>query len=110
MITLTDLKKSAEAVIGDPAERSNLPVWEWLKRSKMMSIAFPAGGSLYYTEDLERGAGTAYTPTRPGITLEDKRFCVGPDTSLPLWYGRRSQFDLDRGPCRPLPAFFILLP
>lgn len=52
--------------------------------SKMMSIAFPAGRSLYYTEDLEKVAG------RPGITLEDERFCVGPDTRLPLWYGRRS--------------------
>lgn len=71
--------------------------------SKMMSIAFPAGGSLYYTEDLENVPGSASWPT---ITLEDKRFCVGPDTSLRLWYGRRSQLDLDRGPCRPLPAFF----
>ncbi|KAH7931315.1 hypothetical protein BV22DRAFT_1124241 [Leucogyrophana mollusca] len=44
--------------------------------SKMMSIAFPAGGSLYYTEDLENAAGSASWPTRPGITLEDMRFCV----------------------------------
>ncbi|KAF8839372.1 hypothetical protein BDN67DRAFT_953599 [Paxillus ammoniavirescens] len=70
------------------------------------SIAFPACGSLYCTEDLENVAGSASGPTRPGITLEDKRFCVGPDISLPLWYGRRSQLDLDRGPCRPFPAFF----
>jgi hypothetical protein len=74
--------------------------------SKMMLIAFPAGGSLYYTEDLENAAGSASGSTRPGITLEDKRFCVGPDTNVRLWYGRRSQLDLDRGPCRPLPAFF----
>ena len=78
--------------------------------SKMMSITFLAGGSLYYTADLENAAGSATWLTRPGITLEDKRFCVGPDTSLRLWYGRRSQLDLDRGPCRPLPAFFLLLP
>ncbi|KAH7885399.1 protein kinase subdomain-containing protein PKL CAK Fmp29 [Phlebopus sp. FC_14] len=61
--------------------------------SKMMLIAFPAGGSLYYTKDLEKVSG------RPGIPLEDERFCVGPDTSLPLWYGRRSRLDVDRGPC-----------
>ena len=78
--------------------------------SKMMSIAFPAGGSLYYTEDLENAAGGASRPSRPGITLDDKRFCVGPDTSLSLWYGRRSQLDLDRGPCRPLSAFFFNTP
>jgi len=45
--------------------------------SKMMSIAFLAGGSLYFTKDLEKMAG------RRGIPLEDKRFCVGPDTRLP---------------------------
>ncbi|KAF8326749.1 hypothetical protein F5887DRAFT_899563, partial [Amanita rubescens] len=63
-----------------------------LNSSRMMSIAFPAGGSLYYTKDLENVAG------RPCIPLEDKRFCIGPDTALPLWYGRRSQLDVDRGP------------
>jgi hypothetical protein len=47
--------------------------------SKMMSIAFPAGGSMYYARDLENMAG------RLGIPLEDERFCVGPDISLPLW-------------------------
>ena len=46
--------------------------------SKMMSIAFPAGGSLYYTKDLEAAA-------KSGILSEDERFCVGPDTSLPLY-------------------------
>ena len=60
--------------------------------SKMMSVAFPAGGSLYYTRDLEKVDG------KPGISLEDGRFCVGPDTRLPLWYGRRSQLNVDRGP------------
>lgn len=62
--------------------------------AKMMSIAFPAGGSLYYAKDLEKVAGG------PGLPLEDKRFCIGPDTRLRLWYGRRSQLDVDRGPCR----------
>jgi len=60
--------------------------------TKMMSIAFPAGGSLYYAQDLEKVAGG------PGIPLEDPRFCVGPDTRLPFWYGRRSQLGVDRGP------------
>ncbi|KIO03722.1 hypothetical protein M404DRAFT_9474 [Pisolithus tinctorius Marx 270] len=66
--------------------------------SKMMSIAFPAGGSLYYTEDLENAARSPSWPTRSGITLENKSFCVGPDTSLRLWCGRRSQLDVDRSP------------
>lgn len=71
--------------------------------SKMMSIPFPAGGSLYYTKDLEVAG-------KSGILLEDERFSVGPDTRLPLWYGRRSQLDVDRGPCRPLSAFFYITP
>jgi hypothetical protein len=71
--------------------------------SKMMSIHFPAGGSLYYSKDLEMVAGN------PGIPLEDKRFCIGPDTRMPLWYGRRAQFDVGRGPCRPL-CLFIIIP
>ncbi|KAK0466503.1 protein kinase subdomain-containing protein PKL CAK Fmp29 [Armillaria novae-zelandiae] len=66
----------------------------FMQFSKMMSMAFPAGGSLYFTDDLASAPG----PTRPGIALKDKRFCVGPETSLPLWYGRRSQLDVDRGP------------
>ncbi|KAG1762618.1 protein kinase subdomain-containing protein PKL CAK Fmp29 [Suillus placidus] len=84
----------------DPGEREIISISRQLAEleSKMMSIAFPAGGSLYYIEDLENAAESASWPTRPGITLDDKRFCVGPDTSLRLWYGRRSQLDLDRGP------------
>jgi hypothetical protein len=72
--------------------------------SKMMSISFPAGGSLYYAKDLEKVAGG------PGVPLKDERFCVGPDVSLTLWYGRRSQLDVDRGPCMSLSTFcFITL-
>ena len=70
--------------------------------SQMMSISFPAGGSLYYAHDLEKVAGKAAIP------LKDERFCVGPDTRLPMWYGRRSQLDVDRGPCTLLLAFFQL--
>lgn len=78
--------------------------------SKMMSIAFPAGGSLYYAEDLENVGENAFRPTSGGITLEDSRFCVGPETSMRLWFGRRSQLDLDRGPCRLLFSLFLSLP
>ena len=68
--------------------------------SKMMSVSFPAGGSLYYTQDLENVTGG------PGIPLEDECFCVGPDTRLVLWYGKRSQLDIEWGPCRPLSTLF----
>jgi hypothetical protein len=35
----------------------------------MMLIAFPAGGSLYYTEDLEDVAESPSGPPGPGITV-----------------------------------------
>ena len=66
--------------------------------SQMMSLSFPAGGSLYFTKDLEdlKVAGK----NRLGVPLEeDKRFSVGPDTKLALWYGRRTKLDVSRGPC-----------
>ena len=69
----------------------------------MMAISFPDGGSLYYTQDLEKVA------TGPGTPLEDERFCVGPNVRLPLSHDRRSHLDLDRGPRTPLSAFIYLL-
>ena len=69
--------------------------------AKMMSVCFPAGGSLYYAQDLERVARKA------GIPLKDRRFCVGPDVRVPLWYGRRSHLNVDRGPGTPLSALYF---
>ncbi|KAL5522368.1 hypothetical protein ACEPAG_8384 [Sanghuangporus baumii] len=69
--------------------------------SQMMSISFPAGGSLYYTHDLEKVAG------RAAIPLKDERFCVGPDSRLSMWYGRRSQLDVYRGPYESAEAVLV---
>ncbi|KAJ7261751.1 protein kinase subdomain-containing protein PKL/CAK/Fmp29 [Mycena haematopus] len=87
----------------DVGEREIISVSRQLAQleSKMMSISFPAGGSLYYTQDLEKVTGG------PGIPLEDERFCVGPDTRLPLWFGRRSQLDVDRGPYKSADAVLM---
>ncbi|KAF8231494.1 hypothetical protein L208DRAFT_63234 [Tricholoma matsutake] len=60
--------------------------------SRVMSIIFPAGGSIYYTTDLEKVAGGT------GIPLNDSGFCIGPDARLHMWYGRRSQLEENRGP------------
>ncbi|KAF9059859.1 protein kinase subdomain-containing protein PKL/CAK/Fmp29 [Rhodocollybia butyracea] len=61
--------------------------------SKMMTISFPAAGSLYYPHDLEKVTGSKGIPLR-----KNKCFCVGPDTRISMWHGRRSQLDVDRGP------------
>jgi hypothetical protein len=42
------------------------------------------------------------------IPLKDERFCVGPDTRLPMRYGRRSQLDVDGDRVRRLLPFFIM--
>jgi hypothetical protein len=64
-----------------------------------MSIPFSAGGSLYYVDDLEKVAGGK---TGISMPLNGERFCIGPDVRLHMWYGRRSQLDVDRGPCTSL--------
>ncbi|KAI0636658.1 protein kinase subdomain-containing protein PKL CAK Fmp29 [Trametes polyzona] len=63
--------------------------------AKMMSIPFPAGGSLYFASDLANAPGRVPA----GIALNDKqRYCVGPDMHHDLWYGRRLMLEVNRGP------------
>ena len=52
--------------------------------SRMISLSSPAGRSLYFSKDLDK------VVTGLGILLDDKDFCIGPDTRLPLWYGRKA--------------------
>ena len=65
--------------------------------SRLFSLTFPASGSLYYTRDLDvatdRIEMTSERPSKNGP------FCIGPDTTLALWYGNRLALDTFRGPC-----------
>lgn len=65
---------------------------------KLSSLQFPASGSLYYVKDLPPKFSCVPLPSTGG-TRED-RFCIGPDTRLELWYGKRKSLDFDRGPCK----------
>ncbi|KZS88144.1 hypothetical protein SISNIDRAFT_418731 [Sistotremastrum niveocremeum HHB9708] len=69
--------------------------------SRIMSIPFPAGGSLYYTKDLEKVAGFK------GVPLHNENFCVGVDTRVHMWWGKRSQLDVDKGPYKSPEAALI---
>ncbi|KAJ7650751.1 protein kinase subdomain-containing protein PKL/CAK/Fmp29 [Roridomyces roridus] len=69
--------------------------------SKMMSIPFPAGGALYYTDDLER-VGAPHVPLP-----EDARFAVGPDSRPALWLGERAGMDVHRGPYKDAEATLL---
>ena len=77
----------------------------------MMSISFPAGGSIYYARDLKDLSGNEGIPLEDneGMLPEKERFCLGPDVSLQLWYGRREQLDVFRGPCTSLLRFLCLV-
>lgn len=74
--------------------------------SRLFTLPFPASGSLYYAKDL--GVETEKIALLTSETSPESCFCVGPDTRLSLWYGRRSQLDVDRGPCKYL--FFFVVP
>ncbi|KAJ8508378.1 hypothetical protein ONZ45_g9344 [Pleurotus djamor] len=63
--------------------------------SRIMSITFPAGGSLYNADDLER---VAAKKTAIPMSLRGEHFCIGPDVRLHMWFGRRSQLEVYRGP------------
>ncbi|KAG6828215.1 hypothetical protein H0H87_002697 [Tephrocybe sp. NHM501043] len=69
--------------------------------SAMMSISFPAGGSIYYARDLMELSGNEGIPLGEQVkssALQEGRFCIGPDVSIPLWYGRREHLNVFRGP------------
>ena len=69
--------------------------------SIMMSISFPAGGSIYYARDLKNLSGNPLDEQIESISLEKERLCIGTDISVSLWYGRREKLDVFRGPCTP---------
>ncbi|KAE8374444.1 kinase-like domain-containing protein [Aspergillus bertholletiae] len=64
--------------------------------ARLFRLQFPASGSLYYTTDLQSKTD------RPPVLIEDPpsngRFSIGPDTTLRLWFGKRRELQVDRGP------------
>jgi len=66
--------------------------------SRLFALEFPASGSLYYSRDLEAGVDRVALPSHSSLTKGP--FCIGPDTTLALWHGRRLSLDTFRGPCR----------
>jgi len=64
--------------------------------SRLFALRFPASGSLYYYDDLPDQDYRVIVPS-PSST---RHFCIGPDTSLGLWYGKRFGLSVERGPCK----------
>lgn len=65
--------------------------------SQLFTLQFPGNGSLYYTKDLDADVQRMNIPVVDNASLEG--FCVGPDTRLHLWYGKRLSLQVGRGPC-----------
>lgn len=70
--------------------------------SKLLALKFPAGGSLYYSDDLPEKYPRIPLQNESTATVDDnkKQFCIGPDTSFRLWFGKRLNLDVERGPCK----------
>lgn len=78
--------------------------------SRLFDLQFPASGSLYYAKDLKPEYDKVDISS--GEAGADGRFCIGPDTSLHLWYGKRQDLQVDRGPrmYQPYHFFYLTLP
>ncbi|RDH31196.1 hypothetical protein BDQ94DRAFT_180568 [Aspergillus welwitschiae] len=60
--------------------------------TRLMSLKFPASGSLYYLKDL---------PSEKRTRLDDPNsmeFCIGPIAHYSWWHDERGIMDIDRGP------------
>ncbi|KAF2761663.1 hypothetical protein EJ05DRAFT_496565 [Pseudovirgaria hyperparasitica] len=82
----------------DLSEKARITVVSKLveQESRLFALQFPASGSLYYTKDLQDGFNKVEVPN---VSLaRDSDFCVGPDTRFGLWYGKRGDVQVDRGP------------
>ena len=65
--------------------------------SKLFALEFPASGSLYYNKDLPVGFSKVEVPITK--SARDSDFCIGPDTSLRMWHGKRGNIQIHRRPC-----------
>ena len=83
-------------------EKARLTIVEKLVdlESRLFSLELPASGSLYYSRDLDIQSGRI--DVQPTSSIPTQRFCIGPDTTLALWYGKRIDLDVHRGPCEQL--------
>ncbi|KAF1846500.1 phosphotransferase family protein [Cucurbitaria berberidis CBS 394.84] len=64
--------------------------------SRLFALPFPASGSIYYNKDLKVECNKVDIPVVDSGCASG--FCVGPDTRLRLWYGKRLDIQTDRGP------------
>jgi hypothetical protein len=64
--------------------------------SQIFALRFLASRSIFYYRDLPEKNRRVVLPSQS--SNYDNGFCIGPATSLRLWYGKRSILSVDRGP------------
>ncbi|TKX19758.1 hypothetical protein C1H76_7956 [Elsinoe australis] len=64
--------------------------------ARWMSLPYPESGSLYYEQDLPKKY-RAFAVAAPSLSSKGD-FCIGPDLTSELWYGKRIHLDTFRGP------------
>ena len=68
--------------------------------SRLFALQFPASGSLYYEKDMRVLCAEADMIALPTVGRgADNDFCIGPELTLGLWYGKRQSLQVNRGPC-----------
>jgi len=64
--------------------------------ARLFNTSFPASGSLYFHRDLP--ATVQKLAIHSADVDQPDSLYIGPSTSLDLWYGTRSELDVERGP------------
>jgi hypothetical protein len=68
--------------------------------SRLFALRFPASGSFYHQKDMQAlGSMGNPIPLATADRTADSGFCIGPELTLGLWYGKRLSLQVDRGPC-----------
>ncbi|PPJ57977.1 hypothetical protein CBER1_09408 [Cercospora berteroae] len=65
---------------------------------RMRAMSFPASGSLFFRRDLP--AGTSGITIDANVVETPDSLVIGPGVAQPLWFGKRANLLIDRGPFR----------
>lgn len=68
--------------------------------ARLFSLCLPASGNLYFLRDLS--SIVQKLAVHPNDVDQPESLYIGPSTSLDLWYGKRSELDVARGPCKQI--------
>lgn len=72
---------------------------------KLFAFPFGSYGSIYYKYTLPQNLqGSLYASGTKDDDGDSQRFCIGPIADYMFWRGKRSQLEINRGPCKHRPC------